>query len=295
MQGRFARASGEVVRHLFAAILLVPNFGLGSGSMIPWAATSSETPRVLYDVAYGPDPKHRMDVYLPEHPERAPVLLVVHGGAWKFGDKGGRGLVDNKFAYWGSKGYIVVAINFRLCSANDTLAQANDVAKALAFAQSQASGWGGDETRFVLMGHSSGAHLAALVASAPAMAQGQGAKPWLATIALDSAGYDLVKIMEGRHLRFYDRALGRNPADWHRASPFHRLETAPQPMLLVCSSKRRVSCPQARTFADKITAVGGRVEVLPVGKSHSKVSRDLGLPGPYTEAVQSFLTSLGLP
>ena len=60
--------------------------------------------RLLRDVAYGSDREQRMDVYLPPpaklQAESAPVILMVHGGAWRVGDKAHRPVIENKVARW---------------------------------------------------------------------------------------------------------------------------------------------------------------------------------------------------
>jgi hypothetical protein len=71
--------------------------------------------------------------------------------------------------------------------------------------------------------------------------------------------------------------------------------TGSKPMLLVCSSLRRDSCPAANRFAARATSLGARAEVLPVAKSHAAIDADLGTAGAYTEAVDTFLRSLGIP
>jgi arylformamidase len=109
----------------------------------------------------------RMDVYIPADARAAPVLFLVHGGGWRRGDKAHGRLIDNKLAHWLPAGFIVVSINYRMLPQADVLTQRDDVVAALAKAQSLAPSWGGDASRFVLMGHSAGAHLVALVASAP--------------------------------------------------------------------------------------------------------------------------------
>jgi len=57
------------------------------------------------------------------------------------------------------------------------------------------------------MGHSAGAHLVALLTAHPAFTQAEGALPWLGTVSLDSAAFDVVAVMSGRHLALYDRAF----------------------------------------------------------------------------------------
>ena len=112
------------------------------------------------------------------------------------------------------------------------------MAKALAFAQGKARSWGGDPLRFVLMGHSAGAHLVDLLAADPEIAFHEGAKPWLGTVSLDTATLDMEETMRGRHYGFYDAAFGKDPEYWAETSPIHRLKAAPKPMLLVCSTRR---------------------------------------------------------
>ena len=255
--------------------------------------------RVEQDLAYGPDAAQRMDVYrspgAPGAGTRAPVILFVHGGAWRVGDKRHGNVVAHKVAHWLPRGTLFVSVNYRLLPQADPREQARDVARALALAQDKAAGWGADPARFVLMGHSAGAHLVALLAADRGLAAQQGARPWLGTVALDSAALDVVDIMQARHLRLYDRAFGSQPAFWREASPLHHLDGARAPLLLVCSSQRRASCPQARQFAERATALGSRAQVLPVDLSHAEINKTLGQPGRYTEAVDGFLQSLGLP
>ncbi len=249
--------------------------------------------RAEHDVAYGPDPAQTMDVYLPQEPS-GPVLFMVHGGAWTIGDKTAGPVVKNKVAHWLPKGLILVSANYRLSPKADPLEQANDVAKALALAQSKASAWGGDPARFVVMGHSAGAHLISLLASDPAIAERQGARDWLGSIALDSAAFDVAEIMGRRHYRFYDKVFKSDPAYWRETSPIHRLSGEGAPMLAVCSSRRDDACPQARDFAAKAATKGRKVTVLPLPLTHREVNENLGVNGEYTEAVDSFLRSLGI-
>lgn len=247
------------------------------------------------DVSYGPDPAHRMDVYLPKEPKNAPVVFMVHGGAWMWGDKRHSRVVNNKAARWIEKGYVFISVNYRLSPATDPLGQVDDVAKALAMAQNEAPNWGADPKRFLVMGHSAGAHLVTMLAADPAFATARGVKPYLGTVALDSAAFDLVRIMERRHFRFYDRVFRDDPKYWKEASPLHRLKGKPAPFLAVCSSDRPESCRQAEAFVEKVNQLGGRAQTVPIAMSHAEINYELGRPGPYTDKVEGFMQSLGLP
>jgi acetyl esterase/lipase len=251
--------------------------------------------RLERDLAYGPAPGQTLDVYLPAGKANAPILLMVHGGGWMFGDKGNVGSVANKVRHWLPRGYIVASANYRMARPPDPLGQAEDVGRALAFVQANASSWGGDAKRVVLIGHSSGAHLVALLTAAPAIVARSGTGPWLGTVALDSAALDLVGLMNARHPRLHDRVFGSDPARWAELSPLHRLTTRPVPMLLVCSAQRNDSCTAARRFADKAVSLGGRATILPVDLSHGEINSELGRSTGYTAPVEEFLRSLGLP
>lgn len=246
------------------------------------------------DLAYGPDPAQRLDVYVPERPRQAPVLVLVHGGGWRIGHKDSPGVVGAKWTYWRARGVILVSVGYRLLPTPPD-GQAQDVARALAYVQAHAAQWGGDPRRVVLMGHSAGAHLVVLVAADPAYAERAGAAPWLGTVALDSAAYDVPRIMAGWHPHLYDNAFGSDPAYWRAMSPTLRLRRPTAPMLLVCSSRRRGSCLQARAFADRDRELGARAQVLPEDLGHMQINRELGEPGAYTSAVDAFLRTLGMP
>lgn len=250
--------------------------------------------RRLDDVPYGPDARQRMDVFLPAAPQRAPMLLMVHGGAWMVGDKSMSRVVDAKVAHWvGERGYIVVSINYRMVPNVDVQAQARDVARALAAVQARAGEWGGDASRLVLMGHSAGAHLVALLSADPTRAAAEGAGPWRGTVVLDSAAIDTVTLMSRRHLRFYDRVFGADPAYWRSVSPTAALTPRAVPTLVVCSTLRRDdSCGQASVFVDRARTVGARSELLKQALDHASVNGELGRPGAYTASVDAFIDRL---
>jgi arylformamidase len=252
--------------------------------------------RVERDLAYGPSQHERLDVYIPAAAHAAPAILMVHGGGWHWGNKDLWRVVKNKVLHWVGRGYVFISTNYPMLPEADPLTQAEDVAKALAFVESHLESWGGDPARLVLMGHSSGAHLVALLTADPTIAAHAGAQPWLASVCLDSAALNVGKVMRAPHFRLYDRAFGEKPQFWRDVSPFDRVRgRSAAPVLLVCSTRRGDSCPQSRAFAAKIEQFGGRAQVLPVDLSHVEINDLLGTPSPYTRAVDAFLHSLGLP
>lgn len=248
--------------------------------------------RVIRDVAYGADAAQRFDVYLPADARNAPLLFFVHGGGWARGDKGHRAL-GNKRDYWLGKGYAVASTNYRLLPDAAPLAQAGDVASAIAFAQRKAPEWGVDPARVVLMGHSAGAHLVALLGSKLALLAQAGARRPLGVVALDSAAMDVAAIMQApRHPDLYDRAFGTDPQYWNAASPTRQVGPDALPLLLVCSSLRRDACPQAQELARKAESLDLAAEVLPQPLRHGEINQLLGTPSTYTSRVAAFIDGL---
>jgi acetyl esterase/lipase len=248
----------------------------------------------LPDVAYGPDPRHRLDVYLPEQPQNAPVIVMVHGGGWRFGDKSNPNVWQNKAAHWTQQGTIVVAVNYRLVPQVAPLEQAKDVARALSFVQRRSTEWGGSAHNVILMGHSAGGHLVAVLSANPTLAHMQGAKPWLGSVVLDSAALDIPQLMQVTRSRLYRDAFGEDPATWADVSPLHLLTAGAPPVLLVCSTRRVLPCPEARKFQEATTERGGKAQTLPVDYSHRSINAVLGLDKSFTRQVDAFLDEIGL-
>lgn len=243
------------------------------------------------DVAYGPDAAQVLDVYLPEAGSaRAPVMVMVHGGAWAKGDKASAPALGHKAAYYLDRGYIFVSINYRLIPKAYPVDQAQDVAQALRFVQSKMRAWRGQ--RMVVMGHSAGAHLVALVSADPAR---YGVRPWAATILLDSAALDVEAQMADAPSQFMISAFGTDPNVWRDTSPLAQLSDPAAPYLIVCSALRKAPCAQAKEFAAAVTALGGRAQVAPVALRHRAINVTLGLGYDYTQMVDQFLQSQGFP
>ncbi|MBN8212366.1 MAG: alpha/beta hydrolase [Xanthomonadales bacterium] len=263
-------------------------------------AAASAAPAIapaVHEVAYGPDPAQRFDIHLPRQPKGAPTIFYVHGGGWRRGDKAMRGLIEAKQKRWTAAGAVVISTNYRMLPDTDPLEQARDIARAIAKAQDTVASLGGDPDGFVLMGHSAGAHLIGLVAASPAMIRQAGVKPWRASVLLDGGAIDTEATMQGRgrKLSLFDAAFGKDPAYWRAASPLAQLNARTAPVLAVCASGRRDSCPANRLFLDKAARLGTRTQLLEKPMSHMEINRDLGEDNDYTREVEAFLRSVGVP
>ncbi|HEX8963796.1 MAG TPA: alpha/beta hydrolase [Rhodocyclaceae bacterium] len=251
------------------------------------------------DVAYGPGPLEKLDVFLPKARggQPAPIILMVHGGGWCAGDKQAASVTSNKVARWTAKGFVFASVDYPMVADGaDALAQANSVARAAAYVQAQAARWGGDPGRLILIGHSAGAHLVSLVNADADIRRASRMRPILGTVSLDAGALDVVAQMPHVYpfLRTrYREAFGDSERGWVAASPYHRLDTTAAPWLGVCSTERKDdSCGQARAYAEKSNGLGIRAAVLPEDKNHGAINKELGLPGSYTAAVETFMSGL---
>ncbi|WP_445345403.1 alpha/beta hydrolase [Acinetobacter bohemicus] len=249
----------------------------------------------LKNIAYGPHPQQAMDVYFPTQPltdkTPAPLIVMVHGGAWTIGDKNNAAVVKNKVDYWSKQGWIFISINYRLVPNATLQQQTQDIAEALIYIQNQAPNWHADSKRLVLMGHSAGAHLVSLLTTRPLWLTSQP-QPWRATVALDSAAYHVEKIMQNRHSHFYDQAFSDQPSNWKALSPISQLRQTLPAFLAVCSTTRPDQpCTQAQQFIQQAQKLGTKAQLLPLPLSHIEINKSLGKNNPYTQAVDQFIQS----
>ena len=141
------------------AVLLIP-------ACSPLSVVNALAPKDGYtrvsDIPYGPDPRHRLDVYKPAEPGPAkPVIVFLYGGSWKKGKRVDYEFVGQSFA---SRGFVTVVPDYRLYPEVQFPAFVEDAAAAIAWVRKNISAHGGDPDRIVLSGHSAGAHIAAMVA-----------------------------------------------------------------------------------------------------------------------------------
>lgn len=116
---------------------------------------------VAADLAYGSDPRQKLDLYRPQG-RRLPVLLYVPGGGYVGGDKNADGVFyGNLGTYFARHGYLTLVMNYRLAPQHPWPAGAEDVAGAIAWARREVESHGGDANRLFLFGQSAGATHAA--------------------------------------------------------------------------------------------------------------------------------------
>ncbi|TMB61388.1 MAG: alpha/beta hydrolase, partial [Deltaproteobacteria bacterium] len=113
---------------------------------------------VTRDLAYGPDPKQKLDVYQPEAATGFPVVVYVHGGALVAGDKNLNGeIYGNVLYFFARRGFLGINTTYRLAPKHAYPSGAEDVGATVKWIKQNATRFGGDPQRVYLVGHSSGA------------------------------------------------------------------------------------------------------------------------------------------
>jgi triacylglycerol lipase len=157
---------------------------------------------VTRDIPYGPDERHRLDVFARSGTSGAPVLVFVHGGGFVMGDKNTEGspFYSNIGNFAARQGWVGITITYRLAPAYRFPAGAEDLAALVTWLHENVARYGGDPSRIILSGQSAGAaHVASYVAHKRFhVAQGGG----IAGAVMMSGIYD---------------TLNTTPNDFHRA------------------------------------------------------------------------------
>jgi acetyl esterase/lipase len=119
----------------------------------------AESQRVFKDVAYVADGhrQQRLDIFLPRNPGPHPLIVYVHGGAWRAGTK-----QDMPLGSLIEEGFAVASVDYRLSTVAPFPAQMHDIKAAIRYLRAHAAEYGFDAKRFAVAGSSAGGHLAAL-------------------------------------------------------------------------------------------------------------------------------------
>jgi acetyl esterase/lipase len=180
------------------------------------------------NIAYGADSQHRLDVYVPDRasPEPRPLVVFWHGGRWRFGDKADYRFVGAALA---ELGYVAVLPNYRHYPNVKMPGFMDDAARAGEWAAAHAGEFGADASRLYLMGHSAGAHMAALVALDPRYfaAAGRPGPPITGVIGL-SGPYDFLPLLEPDVQDMFGP-----PQNYPDSQPINFVRSGAPPMLLV--------------------------------------------------------------
>ena len=252
------------------------------------------------ELSYGTDPLQKLDYWRPTA-AGSPLVVFVHGGGWKRGDKN-NATGPEKPGHYLQQGYAFASINYRLVPAASVEQQAQDVADAIAHLINRTESLGFDSNRIVLMGHSAGAHLSALVGTDMRYLKKAGLRDQSlrGVIPLDGACYDVPRqIAEGGDLMHetYIQAFGGEKERQLALSPTHHAAAPNAPAFLILHVQRVDGTAQSKALAAALQKAGTPAEVRGFEgfglKGHAEINRRLGDPAyPATPVVDAWLKSV---
>lgn len=237
------------------------------------------------EMAYGTGPLQKLDFWKASK-AGAPLLLFVHGGGWKRGDKD-NATGGTKVTHFLEQGYAFASIDYRLVPDVTVEQQAQDVADASAWLIMRAGKLGFDPHRVVIMGHSAGAHLVALVGTDMRYLTKAGLGPdsIRGVIPLDGAAYDVPRqIAEGGRFMHdtYLQAFGDDPVRQKALSPTYQAAKPNAPRFLILHVQREDGTAQSEALAAALRKAGTPTEVKGFEgtglRGHMQINRSLGDP-----------------
>ncbi|MDA1232794.1 MAG: alpha/beta hydrolase [Planctomycetota bacterium] len=244
-----------------------------------------------------------LDVYWPPDAKNLPVVFWIHGGGWQAGDKTSVELKPKAFV---DKGFVFVSTNYRLLPDVEMETIFRDIAKSMHWVHDHIAEYGGDPNRILVMGHSAGAQLAALICTDDRYLKTEGLS--LAVIKgcvpVDGDTYDVPAIIETAETRRrvhhqpqatfgHREKFGIEPAkhiDYSAVTHVAKGKGIP-PFLIIYVADHPDNSAQAQRLSSvlkdaevPVTLYGGK------DTSHTKINDSLGLPDdPGTKALFEFV------
>lgn len=224
---------------------------------------------------YGSAPSQRIEVIVPAEKAAAPrpVLVFFHGGGWHAGQPGDYHFVGRTFA---RAGYVVVLPGYRLVPEGRYPVMLEDGAAALAWTHNHVADYGGDPARVVIMGHSAGAYIAAMLGLE---------RHWLGRAGVEDGFVKGVVGLSGPYDFFPWTSDSARNAFGHVADPpqtqpiNHARGDAPPMLLLTGDSDTTVKPRNSRVLAKALSAAGTMTEpVILSGVDHAGTAMKLAAP-----------------
>ena len=259
---------------------------------------------VTRDIHYATAHERQMlDVYAPAGAKNLPVVFWIHGGGWQTGDKSMVALKPKAFM---DAGFVFVSINHRLLPAVDMGAITRDVASALGWVHRNIAAHGGDPGRVLVMGHSSGGQLAALMCTDDRYAKAEGFSLTMikGCVPVDADTFDIPAIIEMAETRArvhhlpmptygHRQKFGDDPAkhrDFSAVTHVARNKGIP-PFLILHIADHPDTGAQARRLADVLQAAGISAKVV-AGRetTHASINDNIGAADdPVTKELFAFV------
>jgi acetyl esterase/lipase len=229
-------------------------------ALSPFTMLNLLVPRKGYAVhrglAFGADPRQRLDVYVPHGlVVPAPVLLFFYGGGWQGGDRTDYLAFGQAFA---SAGIVTAVADYRLYPQVKYPGFVEDAAGALAWLHDHAKYYGGDPQRVFVSGHSAGAYNAVMLASEPTFIESHGGQlDWIRGGIGIAGPYNFLPM---RDPIYVDMFHGTNNTD---SMPIYHVDGRRPPMLLVTGGEDSTVAPSnTQSMAAKLKVFGSEVREI---------------------------------
>lgn len=260
--------------------------------------------KVHPDISYttSDDSRQKLDVYTLEGGRAMPVVFWIHGGGWQAGDRTSVQIKPKAFV---EKGFVFVSTGYRLLPNVEMRDIFQDVAKSLHWVHEHIAAFGGDPNRILVMGHSAGAQLAALLSidERYLKAEGVSLESIKGCVPVDGDTYDVPAIIETAETRW--RVHGLPPSKWGHREKFgndpakHRDYSAVThisqgkgipPFLILHVADHPDTGAQAQRLEAALKSAGVSVKRVGVRQTdHSKLNESLGRPDdPATRVLLEF-------
>jgi arylformamidase len=246
------------MRFLFCLIIVCFCFGFTS------CAVSKKN-----DIKYidANDTTAGLNVFTRKKGKDMPVLIFVHGGNWKTGNKDQYGFLGRNFA---RKGIVAVIPDYTLSPAADYNTMADQVAKAIKWSKDNIATYGGEPDNIFITGHSAGGHLAALAVMNPKY--NISATDIKGIILNDAAGLDMKHYLEGyppTSNNDYMATWSSNPKQWQDASPIYFINSNTPPFLIYVGDKTYESIKEGNErFITSLHTFQPAVKPIHINKKH---------------------------
>ena len=269
-------------------------------SVVAWQAGTKALPfEIREGLTYGPNERNDLDLFLPKDDGKSlrPAVIVIHGGAWRGGDKKDMRILAEPLA---QRGYVVAAINYRLAPKWSYPAQLDDCQRAVRWLRKNAKEFRVDPKRFGAAGASAGGHLALLLGTrevrddSDADLKGISSKVQCVLSIFGPTDFtDERSIQASRNpvagralVDFLGKPYNEAPEVWKEASPIHHVSPDDAPTFIIHGDQDLlVPLDQSVKFAEALKKVGIEVQLVVIkGMGH----------GPTTpEQREEFMKAVG--
>ncbi len=248
--------------------------------------------------------RHVLDVYAPAGAKNLPVVFWIHGGGWAAGDKSS---VQEKPRFFTEGGFVFVSTNYRLLPTVDMETIVRDIAKSLRWVHANIAQHGGDPSRVLVMGHSAGAQLAALIATDDRYLKAEGVPFSIlkGCVPVDGDTYDVPAIIETAETRRrvhgqpqpkfgHREKFGNDPAKHRDLSAVTHVAKGKgiAPFLILHVADHPDNAAQAVRFGAVLKEAGVPVKVVGAKETnHNGINNKLGVAGdPSTKELADFVS-----